>query len=70
MTGRTLGTGLERTVGAGTALEALTLGTGLEITLTRPESMTMYPTATAAGDVVVCNTVDGRLLLMNVELLK
>lgn len=44
---------------------------GQDVTeLTRPESMTMYPTATAAGDVVVCNTVDGRLLLMNVELLK
>lgn len=38
--------------------------------LTRPESMTMYPTATAAGDKVVCNTIDGRLILMNLELLK
>ncbi|MDE6265944.1 MAG: hypothetical protein K2M07_01160 [Muribaculaceae bacterium] len=38
--------------------------------LTRPESMTMNPTATAAGDKVVCNTIDGRLLLMNLELLK
>lgn len=38
--------------------------------LTRPESMTMYPTATAAGDKVVCNTIDGRLILMNIELLK
>lgn len=40
------------------------------VELTRPESMTMYPTATAAGDKVVCNTIDGRLILMNVELLK
>ncbi|MBD5249208.1 MAG: hypothetical protein HDS58_03835 [Barnesiella sp.] len=49
---------------------AMDLNGGNLTELTRPESMAMYPTATAAGDKLVYNTIDGRLILMNLELLK
>ena len=38
--------------------------------LTAPESMTMYPTATADGSVIVYGTIDGRLYKMNLEPIK
>ncbi len=49
---------------------ALSIDGGEVQPLTKPETMTMNPSASADGSKIVYNTIDGRLFLMNVKPIK